>query len=177
LKFIDLNDQLAPMKPSYQHQRKSIRLKEYDYSQPGEYFVTICTKNKECLLGEIVDEEVLLSPIGKIAKQCWEEIPEHFDNIELDIFVIMPNHLHGTIIINPSVGVEYIQPLQKTFQHVIPKSLGSIIRTYKAAVTREYCKYGYHGSCWQRNFFEHVIRSDKDLNNIRDYIINNPVKW
>jgi REP element-mobilizing transposase RayT len=80
-------------------------------SQPGEYFVTIYTKNKECLFGEIVGEKVFLSPIGTIAKKCWEEIPKHFVNIELDVFVVMPNHLHGIIIINPSVGVEYIQPL------------------------------------------------------------------
>jgi REP element-mobilizing transposase RayT len=97
-------------------------LKEYDYSYPAEYFVTICTKNKECVLSEIVGEKTIFTQIDKIAKQCWEEIPQHFPNVELDAFIAMPNHIHGIIIINPSVGVEYIQPLPMTFQHVIPNS-------------------------------------------------------
>jgi putative transposase len=168
------------------HHRKSTRLKDYDYSSPAEYFVTMCTKNKECIFSEIAGEKVKLSPIGKIAMQCWEEIPQHFPHVELDAFIAMPNHIHGIIIINPlvgvhnynsSVGVEYIQPLPMTFQHVIPNSLGSIIRSYKAAVKRECHKYGYDNFFWQRNYYEHIIRSNKELNNIRDYIINNPLKW
>jgi putative transposase len=117
----------------------------------------MCAKNKECVFSEIVDEKVKLSPIGKIAKQCWEEIPQHFPNVELDAFIIMPNHIHGIIIISPSVGVEYIQPLPKTFQHVIPNSLGSIIRCYKAAVKRECHKCGYDNFVWQRNYLPREI--------------------
>ena len=158
-------------------QRKSIRLKEYDYSQPGEYFVTICTNEHDYKFGEIVNEEMRLDEMGKIVKGCWEEIPIHFSNVELDEYVVMPNHVHGIIILNERVGVEYIQPLQKTFQHVIPKSLGSIVRSFKAAVIRQFRKNGYPDFLWQRNYFEHIIRNDKELNNIRDYIVNNPLKW
>jgi REP element-mobilizing transposase RayT len=129
-------------------------------SSPAEYFVTICTKNKECVFSEIAGEKALLLPIGKIAKQCWEEIPQHYPNVELDAFIAMPNHMHGIIIINPFVvvvGVEYIQPLPMTFQHVIPNSLGSIIRAYKAAVKRECHKCGYDNFFWQRNYLPREI--------------------
>jgi putative transposase len=159
------------------HHRKSIRLQEYDYSQPGEYFITLCTHKKICAFGEVVEDMVLLTRMGEIAGRCWEEIPKHFPMVELDEFVVMPNHIHGIIIINSSVGVEYIQPLPKTFQHVIPKSLGSIVRSYKAAVSRECRKQKYYDFSWQRNYYEHIIRDDKDLNNIREYIFNNPIKW
>src|SRR5271157_3677875 len=83
------------------HHRRSIRLKGFDYSQPGGYFITICTQNHECVLGEIVDGQVRLSPAGEIASQCWSEIPKHFPNVELDVNVMMPNHVHGIIIIHP----------------------------------------------------------------------------
>jgi len=174
------------MEPINLHHRKSIRLKNYDYSLPGEYFITLCTHDKVCMFGEAIEDEMRLTPTGEIAKRCWEEIPKHFPNVELDEHIIMPNHIHGIIIINPlvgvdnhnsSVGVEYIQPLPKTFQHVIPNSLGSIIRSYKAAISRECRKQKYSDFSWQRNYYEHIIRNDKDLNNIREYISNNPIKW
>jgi putative transposase len=158
-------------------QRKSIRLKDFDYSSPGEYFVTICTHNHNCIFGEIINEEMQFNKIGKIVAGCWKEIPEHFSNVELDEYVVMPNHVHGIIILNETVGVEYIQPLQKTYQHVIPKSLGSIVRSFKAAVTRQCRKTGNQDFHWQRGYYEHIIRNDKDLNNTRDYILNNPIKW
>jgi REP element-mobilizing transposase RayT len=171
------------------HHRKSICLQEYDYSEPGGYFVTLCTREKVRIFGEVVEDEVQLSPIGVIAKQCWDEIPKHFPNTQLDEYVIIPNHLYGIIILNDHgrdvqlnemnnlVGVEYIQPLPKTFQYVISKSLGSIIRTYKAAVSRECRKRKYYDSSWQRNYYDHIIRDDKDLDRIREYIIENPIKW
>jgi putative transposase len=152
-------------------------LKEYDYSQPGEYFITICTNDKKCVFGEVIEEKTTLSSVGEIVKKYWEEIPMHFPNVELDEFVIMPNHVHGIIIINGHVGVEYIQPLQNKYQHVIPKSLGSIIRSYKAAVTRECYKNNHSYFKWQSLFYDRIIRSDKELSNIRDYINNNPLKW
>ncbi len=158
--------------------RKSIRLKEYDYSQPGEYFVTICTLGKEFMFWEVVNEKMQLSTIGEIAQRCWMDIPGHFPNVSLDEYIIMPNHIHGIIVLNESVvGVEYIQPLQKTFQHVIPESLGSIIRSYKAAVTRGCRKCRRHDFYWQRNYFDRIIRNEKELQNVREYILNNPLNW
>jgi REP element-mobilizing transposase RayT len=104
------------------------------------------------VFGEVVEDEVRLTPMGEIAKRCWEEIPKHFPNVELDEHVVMPNHIHGIIVLNNPVGVEYIQPLPKAFQHVISKSLGSIVRSYKAAVSRECRKRKYPDFSWQRNY-------------------------
>jgi putative transposase len=154
------------------HNRRSIRLKEYDYSQSGEYFVTICTHNRECLLGEIVDEEMKLSSIGEIVQRCWEEIPKHFPNVELDAFVVMPNHVHGIIINDESCRGEVTSPLRKP-------TLGNIVAYFKYQSTKLINEMnGTTGDrFWQRNYFEHVIRDDKDLQNIQDYITSNPLDW
>jgi len=130
--------------------RKSIRLKGFDYSQAGEYFVTVCTRSRACTLGEIVDGSMRLSELGKIVEACLREIPEHFHNTRINVFQIMPNHVHAIVEIHERetptptqpVGVEYIQPLPKQrgrpshsvhrYQQVIGKSLGSIIRSFKA---------------------------------------------
>jgi len=132
----------------------------------------------ECSLGKIIDSEMCLNEIGKVEKKCWEKIPFHFMNLELDEFVIMPNHLHGIIIINnPIVGVQNFEPLQNKYQHIIPKSLGSIIRSFKAAVTHECWLCRHRDFRWQRNYYDHIIRNDRELNNIRDYIQNNVLRW
>lgn len=165
-----------------QHHRRSIRLKGYDYSQEGAYFITICTYNRECLLADVHNGIVRLSRIGEIARQFWLEIPDHFDNIELDEFIIMPNHLHGILNIvsvgNETVGVQHVESLRfHQYQKIIPKSIGSIIRSYKASVTRWCRQNGHEYFRWQRNYFEHVIRNEKSLHQIRQYIINNPLQW
>ena len=152
-------------------------------SQPGEYFITICTHDHECTLGELMNGEMRLNEIGKITEKCWNEITHHFMNVKLDEFVIMPNHLHGILILNEhaeciqlntkniKVGVQNFEPLQQNkYQHIIPKSLGSIVRTYKTAVTHECRKCGYYDFRWQRNYFDRVIRNENELNKIRDYI-------
>lgn len=188
------------------HHRRAIRLKEYDYSQPGAYFVTICTGNRKCLFGGIEDENILLNPVGKKALELWSGIPEHFENIILDQFVVMPNHLHGIITIcdgeaqvstnetnietknninNHHVGVQYIEPKNidpqrprlHQFQKTTSGSIGSIIRTYKASVTRWCRQNGHEYFKWQKNFYEHIIRNDKELTAIREYIKYNPIQW
>ncbi len=156
--------------------RRSIRLKEYDYSVPGEYFITICTKDRVHLFGNIDNDRMHESQLGKIVRDCWVEIPKHFPNVELDEFVVMPNHVHGIIGINP-VGVQYIEPLPNRYQHIIPGSVGSIIRSFKSAVTRWCTKNGFKDFRWQRNYFEHIIRDDKSLDRIREYIASNPEQW
>ncbi|MCI0708340.1 MAG: hypothetical protein L0Y80_12750 [Ignavibacteriae bacterium] len=159
--------------------RRSIRLKEYDYSQEGAYFITICTYERECVFGNIVEEKMNLSSIGKIADECWVKIPEHFPNVQLDEHVVMPNHIHGILCITDRVGVQYIEPLQRQnrYQHVIPKSLGSIIRSYKAAVTRISHRNKSLEFKWQRDYYEHIIRNEKELIRIRQYIADNVLRW
>lgn len=154
--------------------RRSIRLKEYDYSEPGEYFVTICTKDRVHLFGNIDSDGMHENELGNVVRHCWIEIPNHFPNVELDEFVVMPNHVH--IVINP-VGVQNIEPLPNRYQHVTPGSVGSIVRSFKSAVTRWCRKNEYPHIVWQRNYFEHIIRDDKSLDRIREYIASNPEQW
>jgi len=169
------------------HHRRSIRLKNYDYSQPGAYFITICTHNRECLFGDIVDGEMILNEYGEIAKKCWLEIPVHFPNVLLDEYVIMPNHVHGIIIINDNIGENNHLPDivgAKNFSPLhIPKfqspkrAIGSIIRGYKIGVTKWFRQKTEIYNVWQRNYYEHIIRNEGELNQIREYIINNPFNW
>jgi REP element-mobilizing transposase RayT len=166
--------------------RKSIRLSDYDYSQGGCYFITICAKDKKCYLGEISLGEIKLSEIGKIAYGNWENISAHYLNADLDEFIVMPNHIHGLIWLmddNNPVGAQNFEPLQKNadkkhrFQKIIPKSIGSIIRAYKASVTRWCNNNSFAYFQWQRNYYERVIRNERELKSVREYIINNPQKW
>lgn len=134
---------------------------------------------------------MLLSPIGEIAEQCWLEIPKHFHDVKLDKYVIMPNHMHGLIkIVNNRqnvmardvaqhvVPLRHInQPSQNKFQHIIPQSLGVIIRGYKSIVTKLYRQNNVEYRIWQRNYYERVIRDQSELNRIRGYIKNNPANW
>jgi putative transposase len=174
--------------------RRSIRLKGFDYSEPGHYFVTLCSTQREHLFGNIVDGAMRLSNIGNVVHTCWKAIPVHFDHVNVDTFQIMPNHLHGIINIKDHVPVhkhvEYIQPLPENpsrekprkrleYQHVIPKSIGSIIRTFKAAVSRQvHSNHGIIGQpIWQRNYYDHIIRDDVCLFFIQQYIELNPILW
>lgn len=189
----------------YKHHRKSIRIPGYDYSQPGLYFITICAKDKENIFGEIHAPEnfnypvagvqnseplqnapqpnqstVTLFPLGNIANKCWMEIPSHYPNVILHESILMPNHIHGIIEIKetnkPNNNISD-QPLKHEFQKIIPKSIGSIIRGYKIGVTKEAHSSGEMIDVWQRNFYEHIIRGEKEFYIISDYIINNPLKW
>jgi len=163
-----------------EHHRRSIRLCETDYSVPGMYFVTICVKNRECLFGEVIDGEIRLGEYGEVAKQCWEGIPSHFLDAVIDEYVIMPNHIHGVIEIVDHVGAENFLPLQPKphgYQRVTPRSIASIVRGFKIGVTKWWRENGYEGGLWQRNYYEHIIRNDKSLNQIRQYIRDNPFNW
>jgi len=154
--------------------RRSIRLPEYDYSRSGAYFITICSFNKELVFGEIVDGRIVLSEIGKIAAKYLEDIPNHFDNVFVDEYIIMPNHIHIIISI---VGVQNFEPLRHEYQKIVPKSIGSIVRAYKASVTKWCRENDYKKFNWQRNYFEHIIRNDEDHFRIKEYIQNNPLQW
>lgn len=156
----------------------SIRLKNWDYSNDACYFVTICTKNKENFFGEIVNKEMILSSIGKIAYQNWLEIPNHFENIEIDEFIIMSNHIHGIIFINKkTINVDtchgmYLQQQNKQNQFSKPVKNSQ----YKESVKR-YCNKNNISFEWQSKFYEHIVRNEKSFNNIKQYIKNNPLNW
>ena len=166
------------------HHRRSIRLKNYDYSQVGAYYITIVTCQRDPLFGRIVNEEVQLSAYGRIADECWRAIPEHFPTIEVDAYVIMPNHLHGILVIHeigmatnpsPSAGARHASPLRP--HGVEPGSIGAIVGSFKSAVTKRIGREIKATSIWQRNYYEHVIRDERDLNRIREYIQSNPANW
>jgi putative transposase len=175
------------------YRRRSIRLPGYDYAQQGAYFVTICVHNRECLFGGIEDDTMNLNPYGQLAHDCWQNIPAHFPCATLDAFVIMPNHIHGLIVIaqetnaHPAVGAQHAAPLPTPRpQHnpspapnVAPGSLGAIVRSYKSAVTRSINAHRHMpgAKVWQRNYYEHIIRDEKGLSAIRAYIEANPANW
>jgi len=166
------------------HHRKSIRLPEYDYSQVGMYFVTICCQDMVCRFGSVVDGKMVLNECGEIAKECWEEIPSHFPEVRLHTFVIMPNHIHGIIEITENVGAKQFSPNKQTdgAKIVSPllspsKTIGSIARGYKIGVTKWVRQNTNIYKLWQRNFYEHVIRNENSYNKITEYILTNPLKW
>jgi len=162
---------------SQKHHRRSIRLNDHDYAQPGGYFVTIVTYHRNMLFGEIVNEEMQLSEFGKIADECWRAIPKHFSNVELSAHVIMPNHAHGIIVITDGRGTIYRAPTQEQFQKPVMGSIPTIIRTYKAAVTRRIGREHNVTGIWQRNYYEHIIRNHEDWDRIHRYIESNPSMW
>jgi REP element-mobilizing transposase RayT len=172
------------MPPNTKH-RNSIRLPGCDYSLPGFYFITICTYQRECLFGEIKEGQMFLNENGKIVEQEWFKTPEIRKEIILDEFIIMPNHIHGIILINDqntennniivsSVGAKGSSPLRMQ-----PKSISSFVSGFKSSVTTQIntLRQTPGNPVWQRNYFEHIIRNDTVLQKIREYIINNPIKW
>jgi putative transposase len=179
---------------------ESTRLKGWDYAADGWYFVTICTRGRECFFGKIVDQRMRLSKIGDIALRFWEDIPNHSVNAGLDAFVIMPNHLHGIITIKAPDGstitgknggpgthshgcrdvacnVSTTDESGRLTDPPKPGSLGAIVRSYKSAVTRWCRMNGYTSFAWQPRFYDHVIRDGVALQNVRRYILDNPAKW
>ena len=185
------------------HHRKSIRLKDYDYSQKGAYYVTICVNNMVCLFGEVVSGTMVLNDAGNMVDAFMNTLHNKFHHIKIDEYVIMPNHVHGIILINDVDGIkgEYTgSPLRNdennnvgADQRVCPHmnqvksekiSLPRIMQWFKTMTTNAYILGvkqshwpSFDGRLWQRNYYEHVIRNDDELNKIREYIIQNPDRW
>jgi len=166
------------------HHRRSIRLKRFDYTQPGAFFVTIVAHRRLPIFGEIADGVVQLNACGEIARAEWLRTTAIRHEIELDEFVVMPNHFHAIVIITEcdggSVGARRRRaPTIEQFSKPIAGSIPTIIRAYKSAVTTRINQLrGTPGApLWQRNYWEHVIRNDGELSRIRAYIRNNPVAW
>lgn len=163
------------------YHRHSIRLKGYDYSQAGAYFITICTQNRKCLFGEIVNAEMLLNDAGKMVEKWWYELKNKFPNMELDQYVVMPNHFHG--IIQIIVGADLRVCPDNSGEHT-GSPLHRMVQWFKTITTNEYIHnvkinnwQPFEGKLWQRNYYEHIIRNENELNHIREYIINNPLQW
>jgi len=175
---------MARYDPQKYH-RRSIRLPGFDYARPGAYFVTICTYERECILGQIKDGIIIPSEYGRVVESRWHALPRHFPHVRLDAFVIMPNHVHGIIVLadspsRPRSGrgeafAANASPLQGTQ----PGSLGAIVQNFKSVTTRQINQMrGTPGMpLWQRNYYEHVIRNEDELNQIHTYIIENPRRW
>jgi REP element-mobilizing transposase RayT len=206
-----------PFKPEINH-RCSIRLRDYEYSRAGAYFVTICAWQRECLFGEAVPGELRLNRAGEIVRECWDALPDHFPNVELDEFIVMPNHIHGIIVLtdggNP-VGARFIAPNPAAPNPAAPNpaapnpaapnpaapnpaapnpapmdceiqgamnrapTVGDIVRSLKARCTHaiNQSRHTPGAPVWQRNYYERVIRNEREMADIRQYIANNPVKW
>lgn len=161
-------------------QRKSIRLKEYDYSQPGAYFITLVTQGRICRFGEIENGEMILNAAGEMVQEQWLALPKRFPMIELGAFVVMSNHGHGNIIINENVNRAVGAGLVPTRA----PTLGDIVGAFKSITTVEYIrgvkKMGwprFEKRLWQRNYYEHIIRDQKDWERIHLYIEANPSRW
>ena len=181
----------------FKHHRRSIRLRGYDYSQAGYYFVTICCYQRQLLFGEIVNSAMQLNQYGEIVENEWIKSSVIRPEIKLDEYIIMPNHFHGIVIINP-VGAKGLSPLPSssipTHPSMKPRSLSSLMTGFKSAVTKKIniIRNAPGTPVWQRNYYgaykprpsrarsaphEHIIRNERSLNNIRQYIINNPLSW
>lgn len=177
----------------------SARLSNWDYSGNSAYFITICTANRKHYLGTIIDTKMQLSPIGEFACKCWKEIPNHFPHFYLDEFVVMPNHVHGIVMIEKPyidnnslpriVGTRHALSLRKTdinepeekprqprYQNQGKNTISSIVGSFKSAVTK-YSNENKLRFGWQTRFHDHIIRNADEFISIRNYIINNPGNW
>jgi putative transposase len=191
------------------HHRRSIRLHGFDYAQAGAYFITICTQDRRCLFGEIVDGGMRLNDVGRIIAEQWGAIPRRFTNVELDEFVVMPNHVHGIFFIvgAPLAGAQrragdqchasstnQVPVDHRTSDTQTPAdkrapargapTVGVIVGAYKSLCVHHGLKWikqnqsGFVlGKLWQRNYWEHIVRDESELNHIREYIRNNPAQW
>ena len=177
-------------------QRRSIRSRDYDYARAGAYFVTIVTKDRSCLFGQIVDSEMRPNQFGRIVEAAWSALPEHYPGVECDAFVMMPNHIHGVIglVDDDGVGGNDVGAGLKPARGVVagPNSvraglkpaptrpgLPEIIRGFKTFSARRVNELRETRGVpiWQRNYYEHIIRDEESLNRIREYIFNNPAQW
>jgi putative transposase len=184
------------------HHRRSIRLRGYDYTQAGAYFVTICAQNRECLFGEIVNSRMMLSDAGRMVQTEWEQLRERFPAVELDAHVVMPNHFHAIVIITDSndtvsVGAGTSPAPVGATTRVAPTTsvaptdagtqrptLGDIVGAFKSLTTNAYIRGvrelgwpPFDKRLWQRNYYEHIVRNERGLNAIRRYIHDNPARW
>ena len=166
------------------NRRRSIRVGGFDYASPGAYFVTIATQQRKCLFGDVHNGEVIRSPAGNMINDAWLELQVQFPAIDVDSFVVMPNHLHGILHISEQsdpVGAPLVGARSATQRRV---TVGNVVGAYKSLTTVKYAERvknsnwdPFSGRLWQRNYYEHILRDEESLDRIRDYIIGNPLMW
>lgn len=170
---------------------KSIRLRDYDYTTEGAYFITICSLNRAFIFGDIVDESVRLTRVGELVEETWFDLPNHHPNVSLDLHVVMPNHFHGLLLLTDKSAKEPDESgscdqarrgraaTSEAFGKPVSGSIPTIIRSFKSAATRRANSESGHrkGGIWQRNYYEHIIRDEQTLLRAREYIQNNPIMW
>jgi len=170
------------------HNRHSIRLKDYDYSQNGAYFVTICAWQRECLFGEIVNSEMVSNDMGRIVVNEWEKTAQIRSNVDLDVFSVMPNHFHALFLIHDNVGTHCMHPKSAANDNRAhgraplrrqSGSIGSVFAGFKSATTKQINIFRNNPDypVWQRNYYERIIRNEDELSRAREYIVKNPMKW
>ena len=192
------------------YHRRSIRLKGYDYRRAGAYFVTICTQDRAFLFGQVVHDEMQLNEAGKMVYDVWNDLPAFYPGVQTDAFIVMPNHIHGIIILvgadprvcpnagpracpdsgpracpgQPSVGVGPRAYSGQPQGGAPTLGLPDVVHRFKTMTTKRYAdgvrRLGwepFRGRLWQRNYYEHIIRNEKSLNRIREYILTNPMRW
>lgn len=180
------------------HHRRSLRLRGYDYAQAGAYFVTVCTQNRTCLFGEIADGQMTINDAGLMVARWFEQLPDKFPDIECDAFVCMPNHVHFVIVIHSAAGADPRvcpegddgsdkgahagAPLRNAVSRDV--DLPTLVQWFKTMTTNEYMRGvksrgwpAFTDRLWQRNYYEHIVRSEESLTRIREYIWDNPAKW
>ena len=194
--------QTTPGEPTLQSlpNRSTLRLREFDYSTPGAYFITICTARRARHFGEVRDDAVCLTAAGSMVASTWSQLATHYPAVQTDAFVVMPNHIHGILLLTderhhqtPSEGGQAWEPAPTSEPHTPqpmvsepPPTFGlsDVIHRFKSLTTRRFAELA--DGCatgptvrrlWQRNYYEHVIRNDDSLLRIREYIANNPLAW
>lgn len=159
----------------HKHHRRSIRLKGYDYTQPGSYFITICTHHRQRLFGEVRDGRMHLNKFGHIVQKSWQKLPNHYCHIRLGPFVIMPNHVHFILILVEGLIKGHKDHIGQKKRHGVPE----IVRGFKTFSAKEINRYRdlVQLPVWQRNYYEHIIRNDRSYLALQTYIEQNPLNW
>ena len=178
------------MSSSQRYHRRSIRLQGYDYAQAGAYFFTVCVHDRQCLFGQVMDGKMTLTPAGCMVQTVWDQIPSHYPGVQTDAFSVMPNHVHGIVILVGAGPRACPDPLLAQPGDGQPgdgqptMSLADVVHRFKTLTTKRYVdgvrQQGwppFAGKLWQRNYYEHIIRDHVSLNRTRQYIVENPARW
>lgn len=165
---------------TFRYRRRSIRLRGYDYSQAGVYFVTICQANRECIFGDVVNGKMHPNQFGEIVLKWWNELPNFYSPVKLDEFIVMPNHLHGIIIITDvGMGISRAIPGHQGLAPTEKRTMGQLVAYLKFQITKETNRVRDSGyaKVLQRNYYEHIIRNEREWGAIAEYIHSNPANW